>query len=136
MKPRRVKSAERSTQGDSVVVYRSGVLYEADLVAAALERARIPHFRREESSSGLAFAMPVAPSMGPGDIWAILVPQTWADRAERFIAELPVSHDPNPGVWRFRPRPDVKRFFKQWAWIYVVGVLAALLWSIISLFRE
>ena len=136
MKRRKATSAERATQGDSVVVYRSGMLYEADLVAASLERAHVPHFRRQESASGLAFAMPIAPSMGPGEVWAILVPKSWAKRADRFIAELPVSHDANPGVWGFRPRPEVKQFFRQWAWIYVAGVLAALIWSIISIFRS
>jgi hypothetical protein len=97
-----------------VVVYRSGVLYEADIVAEALARAKIPHSRREESSSGLTFAMPAAPSMGPGDPWAILVPEGWAGRAGKFIAKLPVPQDPTPGVWGFRPRPEVKQCFKQW----------------------
>ena len=128
MKRRSARPRERSTQGTSVVVYRSGALFEADLVASELERAHIPHFRREESSSGLSFAMPVAPSMGPGDVWAILVPEGWTNRAERLIRSLPVSHERNPGVWGFRPQPEVKRFFKQWAWLYLVAILAAYVW--------
>ena len=105
------------------------------MVADALKRAQIPFFRREESLSGVTFAMPAAPSMGPGDLWAILVPETWANRAEHFIAQLPVSHDPNPGPWGFRPRPEVKKFFRQWAWASLVAILAALVFSVISMCR-
>ena len=80
--------------------------------------------------------MPFAPSMGPGDTWAIVVPASWEDRARHFIARLPVSQDPNPGVWGFRPTPEVKRFFKQWSLLYVIGIILVFIWSVISIFRE
>jgi hypothetical protein len=82
---------EQTDDGGSVVVYRTGIIYEFDMVADAMTRAGIPYFRRRESIGGFSFAMPVMPSMAPGDMYAIVVPETWADPAKHFIAALPVS---------------------------------------------
>jgi hypothetical protein len=118
-KRRRSRAADA---GSSEVAYRSGLLYEADIVADALERAKVPFFRREESSSGLDFAMPVAPVQEPGVTWAVVVPQSALRRARRIISRLPVSKDMNPGVWGLKPRPEVKSFFKQYAALSLIAI--------------
>jgi hypothetical protein len=122
MKPK-LTHKNRVDSGDSEVVYRSGLLYESDMVADALKHAGIPYFRREESSSGLSFAMPVAPVQGPGVTWAIVVPGTVLRQARRVIARLPVSKDMHPGVWGFKPTPAVQRFFRQYAALYIGVIL-------------
>jgi hypothetical protein len=120
---------EQDDDGNSVVVYRTGVVYELDMVAEAMTRAGIPHFRRRESIGGLSFAMPVMPAGNPGDLYAIVVPQTWAVRAKHFIASLPVSQDAEPGFWGFRSPP--KGLSSQWAWVLVVGLGIVVVWTVV-----
>jgi hypothetical protein len=123
----------QSDDGSSVVVYRTGILYEADMVADAMTRAGIPFFRRKESIGGLSFAMPAAPSMAPGDIWAIVVPGTWADRAKHFVAELPVPRAAEQGVRGFQP-PE--KLLIRWSWVLVVGLALVFIWTIVLIFTE
>ena len=118
---------------NSVAVYRTGVVYEFDIVADAMTRAGIPYFKRRESIGGLSFAMPVMPSMAPGDLYAIVVPETWAERAKHFIAELPVSHGAQASASGFR---SSKALTSQWAWVLVVGLGLVVLWTIVLLFKE
>jgi hypothetical protein len=129
MKVRR-HPARVAAAADTEVVYRSGLLFEADLVADALKRADIPHFRREESSSGLDFAMPVAPTQEPGVLWSVVVPRGFLTRARRVISSLPVSKNLYPGVWGFHPRPEVKRFFKQYAALSLLVIVVGWIFSL------
>jgi hypothetical protein len=122
-------------RSDAVVAFRTGLLHEADMVADALERAGVPHYRQVEAASGLTFAMPIAPVQGPGAAWLVLIPQKSAARARQVIRRLPVSDAPSPGMWGFQPRPEVKRFYKQYAWVFIVAFSLALLWDLIQLFR-
>jgi hypothetical protein len=127
MKPRRRRQAEAEL-GEQVVAYRSGRLYEFDMVADALEAAGVPYFRREESSSGLSFAMPVMPVQGPGITWAILVPRRALRRAKRIIVGLPVSQDMHPGVWGFKPTARSKSFFRVYG-VLCLGIVL-LTWAV------
>ncbi len=130
------KSREQTDGGNessSVAVYRTGVVYEFDIVADAMTRAGIPYFKRRESIGGLSFAMPVMPSMAPGDLYVIVVPETWAERAKHFIAELPVSQGVQANASSFR---SSKALTSQWAWLLVVGLGLVVLWTIVLLFRE
>ena len=128
-----LKPLEQDDDGNSVVVYRTGVVYEFDMVADAMTRAGIPYFKRKESIGGLSFAMPVMPSMAPGDLYAIVVPETWAERAKHFIAELPVSQGAQANSSGFR---SSKALSSQWAWVLVAGLGLVVLWTIVLLFRE
>ena len=129
-------SSDSMRSDDPVVVYRTRVLYEADMVAEAMTRAGVPFFRRMESIGGLSFAMPVPPPMGaPGALWAIAVPGSWVDRAAHFIAKLPVSQEIEPGKRGFRP-PGVKEFFRGWAWLFVVAIVLVLVWTIFRMYME
>jgi hypothetical protein len=124
---------EQTADGNSVVVYRTGILYEFDMVTDAMTRARIPYFRRKESIGGLSFAMPVMPSMAPGDMYAIVVPETWAARAKHFIIALPVSQGDQASASAFR---SSKELTSQWAWVLVVGLGLVVVWTIVLLFRS
>jgi hypothetical protein len=88
----RKRRTARSGDDDPVVVYRTRLLHEADLVADEMSRAGMPYFRRVESVGGLSAAMSTNPAPGllPGSFYAIAVPGSWATRATRFIATLPV----------------------------------------------
>lgn len=120
--------------GHAVVVLRTGKIFEADLAASVLEEAGVPHFRREQSSGGLTFAMPAAPSVGPGNWWVILVPEEAAEEARSILEQLPLDADNEPGVWDFAPSPQAKSFFKSWAFFtlllfalaFAVGLVSAL----------
>jgi len=128
-----LRSPEHTDDGNSVVVYRTGMVYELDMVADAMTRAGIPYFRRAESIGGLSFAMPVMPSMTPGDLYAIVVPESWADRAKHFIDSLPVSQGSEPGFWGFRSPP--KGLSSQWAWVLVVGLGLVFIWTLVLVLR-
>ncbi len=121
---------------DPVVVYRTRYLNEADVVAEAMSRAQVPFFRRVETIGGLSAAMPLNPAPGllPGNRWAIAVPGSWAKRAVQFIAKLPVSQEPEPPS-EFRA-PGVKEFFQGWTWLFVFGIVLALLWTIIRMWSR
>ena len=128
-----MKSPEQTDDRNSVVVYRTGILYEFDMVADAMTRAGIPYFKRDESIGGLSFAMPVMPSSTPGDLYVIVVPESWADRAKHFIASLPVSQGAEPGFWGFRTPP--RGLSSQWAWVLVVGLGLVFLWTLYLVLR-
>src|SRR5262249_17266360 len=130
MKRKRRRQTEDEL-GEQVVAYRSGLLYEFDMVADALEAAGVPYFRREESSSGLSFAMPVVPVQGPGVTWAIVVPRRALKRAKRIIVGLPVSQDMHPGVWGFKPTTTSKRFFQVYGALCLGIVLLG--WTVSAL---
>ena len=126
---------DKAEDGRSVVVYRTGVVLELDLVADAMSRAGIPYFRRMESIGGLSFAAPVMPAGGPGTLWAIVVPESWADRARHFIATLPVPQGVEPHVWTSAAPSQRKPSF-SWAWVFVIGAVLLLLWSMIRALAE
>ena len=122
--------------GASVVLIRTGRLYEADLVASVLEDEGVPFYRQEQSSSGLSFAMPVAPSAGPGVWWVIRVPEAVAEKARALVENLPVRTDPSPGVWDFGPSSPAKSLFKTWAFLTLVLLILWILGGLWSFLRE
>jgi hypothetical protein len=121
-----------SVSDDPIVVYRTSLLHEADVVAEAMERARIPFIRRLETLGGLSAAMPVNPPPGllPGNLWAFAVPGSWAKRADRFIAELPIARE----IPATREMPGAKDMFKGWTWMFVLAIIVALLWTLIRMY--
>ncbi len=121
--------------GRWTVLLRTGRLFEADLAASTLEEAGIPHYRQEEDSSGVSFAMPLAPSAGPGTWWVIHVPEARAEEARSILEQLPVTIQESPGVWDFGPTEKAKSFFKSWAFVQLVLIAVLLLLGLLSLFR-
>jgi hypothetical protein len=128
--------AEIEGRGEGVVVLRTGVLFEADMAAAALENAGVPYYRREESSGGLSFAMPAAPSPGPGTWWRIEVPAAVVDRAEEILNGLPMPRKESPGVWDFRPPPEAKGFWKSYAGAMLLLFALVMLMALVQVLRE
>lgn len=116
---------------DPVVVYRTRFLHEADLVAEAMSHAQMPYFRRIATIGGLSAAMPANPAPGllPGSFFAIAVPGSWATRAERFIAKLPVSRIPSN-----HRMPGLRDLFQGWTWIFVIAMLLVLIFGVIRMF--
>jgi hypothetical protein len=125
-------SSSVAENDDPIVVYRTNFLHEADLVAEAMDRAQIPHFRRIAAMGGWSVAMPANPAPGllPGGFFAIAVPRGWAARSERFVATLPVSQEP-PASHRM---PGVGDMFKGWTWLFVLGILLVLILGVIRMF--
>ena len=124
------------SSGDSIVVLRTGRLFEADMAASALETAGVPHFRQEQSSSGLSFAMPAAPSAGPGILWVVRVPEAVAEQARSVLEELPIPIEESPGVWDFSPTERAKSLHRSWALALLILFTAAFFAGLISLMRQ
>jgi hypothetical protein len=117
---------------DSVVVYRTAFLHEADMVSEAMSRARMPHSRRVETTGGWSVAMPVNPSPGllPGNFFAIAVPGSWAVQAVRFVSRLPVSQE----IPSTHQMPGAREVFRGWTWIFVLAILLVLIVGVIRMY--
>ena len=116
-----------------VVVFRTGHLIYFDWACDALKEAGVPFFGREETSSGLRLAMPVAPSTEPGICWALLVPEPAVPDARRILSQLPFEIRTEAGIWDFQPTQKVKRGWK--VYIIIVLLLGAIGFGV-SLIRE
>lgn len=86
-----------------ICIYRTGQLWEADLVCATFDEQGIPYYRRAETSGGLVTAMPLAAAPGVGVWFTIWVPREAADRARAAFAHLPLEEDHAPDVLDLRP---------------------------------
>jgi len=118
---------------NSVVVYRTAFLHEADMVSEAMSRAQIPHSRRVETSGGLSVAMSVNPGPGmlPGSLFAIAVPSSRARQATHFVAKLPVSQE----IRSTHQMPSVKEMFRGWTWVFVLAILLVLILGVVRMYR-
>jgi hypothetical protein len=121
---------------DTTVVFRTGLLHEVDLVADALSSAGLPYFLQAESTTGVTRAMSVVPAPGFGGFWNVVVPRSAAGQARSVIKRLPVTNDRNPSPWAFHPRPEVKRFYRQYAWFFVIGLALVIIWDLIYMIRH
>ncbi len=106
------------------------------MIANALKGARIPYYQRLETSGGLELAMPVLPSMEPGQWYSFYVPRKLQKRAEKILASLPIETTTDPGVWHFNPPESGKAFFKTYAYWTLIAMGAAIVISIVKMFFE
>ena len=113
-----------------IQIMRTGHLYQLDMAAAALKESSVPHFTREETSSGLRLAMPAAPSMFPGTWWAILVPEECADQARQVLSELPFETTINPEVWDSEMPPRHRRLLQVGAALVLLYLLWQMAWQV------
>jgi len=125
-----------SSKRTDIVVFRTGRLLEADMVANHFDEEGIPYYRRMESSSGIELATPLMPVQGPGDWWVIRVQQEHTQPARDVINSLPVEADMNPGVWAYGPSKGSKRYWKMYAYVVIFGTILALALWIIRLISE
>ena len=100
------------TEANFVEVFRTGRLWEIELVASELQKKELPFFQQEITSSGLKLAKPLATSMGPGCWWAILTPENYKEKTEQLIATLPIETTKNPGIWHFTGSGKPNKIFK------------------------
>lgn len=113
-------------------VLRTGQLYQADMADFALQERGIPHFLRQETSSGLRLAMPICPSMVPGTWWIILVPAECAADAREVITELPFETSSYPDVWDCQPNEESRMRLSRGTRIGVVLILLLLVLSFLG----
>lgn len=125
---------------DMITLFRTGQLYQIDMADQALNSAKIPHFLREEMSSGMRIAMPVSPSMGPGAWFVLLVPEEHAEAARVVLSELPFEIGMNPDVWDCQPTEAKRRRWRIYLTIYLLvifgGILAYCLYGMITDLRR
>ncbi len=108
---------------DFVTVFCTGQLMKFDMAVGALEEAGIAHQVRAETLTGLRLAMPVMPTLGPGNFFTLLVPASAESEARLVLSEIPFEIATNPGSWDFEPQPTVKRWWK----IVIIGAAALLI---------
>ena len=121
---------------DHVVIYRTGRLHELELACNALKESGVPHFKQQETSSGLKLAMPFAPFMGPGTFWNIPVPVSAKEAAEKILEELPIDFTTNPDLWHFDPKTPVKKSWKLYIIILLGGSAIALAYNVLILLKN
>ena len=79
-------------------VLRTARLWDADMAANLLEEHGVPHYRRQETSGGLEFAMPASPAPAPGVWFTLWVPGEEAEAARSLLEALPMELDREPDV--------------------------------------
>jgi hypothetical protein len=107
-----------------VEAFRTGRIWEVELVASELEKEGVPFHQQEQASSGLRLAKPFAAAMGPGVWWLIYVPLASQKQVESIISELPIEVTKNPGVWHYNASGRPNKWFR-WYFIVVLLFVAA-----------
>ena len=118
------------TQEQTIVVYRTGKVYQFDMVVGALQTKNIPVFTREETSGGLNLALPATLTAGPGTWWSIRVPVSCQKQAQELIDQLPCDKGFNPAVWDGID-PAVRSSMRLYYKIIAIGILAGLVLPVI-----
>jgi len=93
------------------VVFRTGKIYEYDLVLNQLDAENIPTFTQNQTSAGLRLATPATLTGDAGSWWTIRVPEEYTDEAKEIISELGFDDKTNPEVWDFVD-PDIRKNMK------------------------
>jgi hypothetical protein len=117
---------------DFTVIFKTGRIWEYDMVVNTLKDKDIPFQSFEESSSGLRFAMPLRATPGPGVWWGVSVPQQHIEKAGSLLSELPIDVTTTPDVWHFSSSTKVKTGLKIYAWIVLAFTAASLIYKIID----
>jgi|GEM_PF-1028983 len=123
---------------ENVVVFESGKLWEADLMAGVFDEEGIPYFRQDKTSSGVTFNLPVAPSMAPGDTWTIVVPKPFSEEASELVLahRLALPSDESANVWGFAPTARGKVAWKLYALVALSLFALIAFFGIAENFRE
>ena len=97
------------------------------MAANALAEKKIPFYRESVSSSGLRFAMPFQPSMGPGTWFAIIVPEVAVNEARNVLEGLPFEISNKPDIWHFGASQKARSRWRIYAWITLIITLLLLI---------
>ena len=118
------------TDQKNVIVYRTGKVYEFDMVRNELTAASIPVFSQEQTSAGLRLATPATLSGGPGTWWNISVPDEYEEQAHQIISALPCGEKLDPEVWDFAT-PTAKHYLRSFLrWYYGIPAAAGILYAL------
>jgi len=98
-----------------VVIFKTGRLHELELACNTLKESGVPHYRQEETVSGLKTAM-VTPAMGPGIYYNVLVPKQCINEAKELLNELPIDLTTDPDIWHFGTTEREKKGWKIYVW--------------------
>lgn len=98
-----------------VEVFSSALPFEAEMIAEALQRARVPFYRRTWSG-GIEFAQPALTPISPGMLYLIKVPAPCAPRARKIIEKLHLSPNQN-ALWPNHMSRRDRNFFRSWGWL-------------------
>ena len=107
---------------NDVCIFRTGRLWDADMVCAALEEENVPYYRRQETSSGLEFAMSAAPTAAPGVWFTVWVSRELESEARAVLSSLPLDLDRVPDVVDFSSSRRARV-----AWRLLAGILLVFL---------
>ena len=118
-----------------VCILKTGKLYEHDMAANALQENNIPFYKENESSSGLRFAMPFQPSMGPREFYSILVPEQRVDDAKRILRNLPIEITTKLDIWYYGESEKSKKHWKIYVWFALGTSALVLLFQIINFIK-
>lgn len=119
-------------QAGEVVAFRTGQLYEMQMVEQALEAAGIPSYRLLDELGIGEIAMPAIPAMGPGVEFLVIISEQDSRRAHQVIQRLPFASHPEEGVWAFRPTNRAQKIFKIYALIMLTMIAGYFLFALIE----
>ena len=100
-------------------LFQTGKLYELDMVCSALKEAEIPYFTRQETVSGVKYATPAMPEMGPGVFYSVIVTEEVSKHARQILKNLPVEEKKNPEIWDYNPTKKAKKLMR----IYIIALI-------------
>lgn len=109
-----------------IVVFRTGKIYEFDMVLNELDAAGVPTFTQHQTSSGLRLATPATLTGDAGSWWTIGVPESLTDQANEIILRLPFDQKLDPEVWDFadpKLKPILKNIYRGMliVWLIIMG---------------
>jgi hypothetical protein len=119
-------------KADFTVAFRTGRIWEYDMVVNTLKDNGIPFQSFEESSSGLRLAMPLRPTPGPGVWWGISVPKQHLEKVNSLLSELPIDVTTEPDIWHFSSSGKVKLGLKIYAWIALALLAVSFLYGVVD----
>jgi len=111
-------------------VFRTGRLWEIELVASELKKQKVPFYQEEQTSAGLRLAKPVMPNMAPGVWWVIFSPEVSAEQAKSIINNLPIEVSDSLGVWHYNSCRQSKMF----KWYGLATLASFLVWLLYIVF--
>lgn len=97
---------------DYLTFFKTGKVYEFDLIVEQLDRSEIPFRTQNETIGGLSTATGIMPNSGPGIWQKIEIPIAFRHRAHLILAGLNVDPKTNPDVWDNSPTEEVKKGLK------------------------
>jgi len=116
-----------------IVILRTTFLYEADMLSDALEKARIPYYRRIEHTGARPTAMPPMAAQNPGSTYLVISPAPAVGDARQVLSELPITQDPNLVFENYSSTPMAQRFFVILAVLSVAIIGCAVLMHFVHL---